>query len=1756
MISAGRWRARVGLHVVVLIVLAAACCAAAARAADAPPPRRKQVQQQHVRLSMREQLELWLGGGGGRQHVRAGTISRVSERGGGGVVGRAASGGRQRAGARDALRGVGRQGDAEAGGAVGVGGRGCSMVLDGAPERKVLQVNGSADDVAHVLMCPQQGSPSLASMRLVESSSRDDVLSVGIASASDVHMDVVVSEQTGCQNLTLSFAFEKMVGMTNYTVAAREGLSEVPGEPQDESDNLCSVTLSILVAGISVYTVEQVETGADAENALSVEGLETEESNPYGGRVIEAIANSPGTHKVLYTGNGGSFNVSYEYALQQPLFTARAFIQFPDGSDSFSTSTANLHEKLLGVFLTQHHDNSTIPISYNGVACIPVELARSADDRNSSIFDSEECGVAFRETSDPVSSKEDGRNIDKLQFRLRLSPYRIGTSKFTLTWDGFASQDLAFEDEEYTNVFDVTVTGAPLPVVLTIRDPGPMFRSGGEEIEVEMANTEGSVKREFIIGGVVFSEVPGSYRQNGDGVQFATFLSEPGNGTTLAWLLRVTYPDGDVKVSHMITSQNARTLQYKDDLLKLENVQPSSGKAGDIVKLSGYFDGFDTVNMSDFSHGVFFNNVSLPLNASLLSINADTTVIELQIPNRSQVGPFFEFDVKVLIDGQFTNSVVFTFLPDLDVEPRIVVLGSSFNKSTQRYEIGSCGPSRFALSLPQGIPHPNEIRWSLYSANDEEKKEFDRIDMLQSHSENITSYDKDLLVLPSGAFQNQSGIFQTEVVVSVLGIEATATVLIEKLDFPNIGVTIFQPPPRSINVPNTPLRISSFIDVPDSEICANVSPKVIYEWAVGNETQRFSFANFTESSMENSSMPSRLGREYVVPATKLAYGPLKISLYVYMEEDPEINGYSEVLAQIEPPPLLAMIGNGEAQVTAGIFSDLVVSGEQSFDPDSVTPESSDSAIDTHMWSCAYSSSLQQDDTDAQSQFSPCVPALLPDPNASRLTISKEELVSIRDAISADRSTEGGFRIRYSLQVGKDFRLSSLVTQTILVRPDPFEVATLSGIAITDNEGNTVDWTSVRYYEGLILLPTGEGNTWKFSVLSPASERNTLLSGGGIINRPGYYAPGSQEASQDFPLGLNPYALSPGTTYLIEISVYDSRPGVEQGSSVVSITTLPKPQLMFPPLSIVSGDEKTLFSATASVNLDTTYAFLYYYYLINEKGEEFCVDGCSGASYVQFYVELPGTYMLRCELVDSLGKSTLHEITSNSTIIVSGSPTSLLSSRFSRSSSVGNRSGDVVRYSDTENAYGNRLQNLHWSGDHGNLELLVSTMSAELSQSEVLASSEGDFAALECAVTTMHQVMVNSAPSTRASQSYVRTASRLSSINSVYFATEQVMYTILSMVDNAITKVPETEALEIEKDLQMFYNRSIRHVLAAFTGFTSRVRLQQYGSGSGLDARSLVIDTFRLQGVHLTRSVTRGAECGMTKSLSTVVDGGIDASAVESQMNGAQIARSRVVQSRSGTTGKFADESLQSQYSQAGIEVATHSTLTISVLCNREQGTSLRGDRSTLEWCDSVFDSVPGLRAQSVQTKMDPKSRLVFSMMETIDFVWLSGLGLDKDPTDTQFLVTTNVTALNERNEVITIPSIRKNCFTLNTTVTRLGITANRGCLSVAPFRVQSLQMPFEPKVLMKDFQRSEEGLSARVSRDNSSTVLLEVDSSGIFGARGTACPQMIEPAPYEHPSDTKDLMAYTLAGIGGVVAVATGLSWVSLNALFSRVAPV
>lgn len=1622
----------------------------------------------------------------------------------------------------------------------------CSFDVKGDTLRTVLQVDGSVDDVVKLVLCPE-GGLDLKDVRFKETSSNDDVLSVGMVTLSDVQRDVI-AEDSGCQNMTMSFSFEKMVGTTNYSLSAEKRESSA-------SERLCSVSLSFVVAGLSLY--EEVGLAA-AEDQSAVSSKVRPVVRQFdgtaeqsGGILINAISNTPGTRKVLYSGLNTAYTTTYKDMLEKNLLLVR--VQFLDGSNASSIPPKALHDSLTGLLLEQLRSNSSVPSSYSNTECQSVSLQEVGLLHPPQIDDSK-CGFGFGEfVTKTQSSPQSG--VPSVTFGFHIDPYRVGTTKILMTWQGFESMHTEFEDELYMNSFTLTVTGNPPPIATSLTSDGPLLRTGGKAVKAVLANTKGSSSRALLIGESTFSEEADAYRALDGGLFETHFISTPGIGKNLSWTLEVGYPDGSRKASNQIQTSES-LLSYAEDDIGLVKISPSSGKAGDVISLYGNFNGFELPSSSsdDTAHSsaVYFENVALQLEPSSTQVESNMSRINFVLPPRRELGSSYYYDVKVLIDGEMTTALPFSYQPNAkEFAIHITVYGSRWNETEGVYVVGSCTSSSYSVSLPQGFPEGESMKWEVRAAKQDETSstlEPGDSDLLARNSQ--VQSQRHFLNLEPEVFGNETGQFFVSVSTIVLGQKVETSVIIEKESSPVIGVQLFKPPMRSIRVPDTPLRINSFIRIPEADCSNSTTSLVIYDWTVGNMTKRFSAANTTEGSMANESLPARLGREYVISQSKLVYGKTMVTLKVFLEGVPVVWGSAVMEFSITPPDLVPMIGNGEIRTRASVAKSVTITGENSFDPDFEVQETNLPGIDIYKWTCEFSN-----DSSNKVDSAKCGSSLLPDPYSSEFEIEVDTLILVRDSMAAISGNSGRFYIHYTLQVGKDFRMSPLARQTVEIDSEAFEIARLSTISLTNFQGINQDWQKVRYYEGLFLIPGGADSSWKITVTEPATERNTLLTGTNAISRPGYYDPTSREASQEYPLGLAPNALSPGTTYVLKLTVFSTRGGVEEGVSTVSIKTLERPRLDFPNMPVISGDTKTLFVASATVNLDDAYAFNYYFYLVDSSGDEFCIDGCSGSPFIQFYIEQAGEYTVRCHLVDTLGKSTLDSAVNSVTLsVVNHVSESLL--QLSRSLTSLPRDSSLSSKGAT-NYYSTRLKDLHQSGDHGNLELLVSTMSAEMSRAEVLSSSETEFDILQVAVKSMHQVMTNSAPSTRTSQSYVRTASRLASINSVFFASEEVLYNVLSMVNNAVTKVPPSEAFDIEKDLQLFYNRSIRHMLSAFNGFTARVRLQQFGSESGLDGRSLVVDVFRLQELHMIQSVVKGAECGMTKTLSTAVEGGVDSSATSAGMISARVARGTMLQQRSGyksaTVGTQSGESLDTMYGNNkdnAFDLNGHTTLTLAVLCNKEQGTSLRGQNSEFKWCDSVFDSLDNVQAQSYLFKSNPRNRIVFSMMETVDYVWLSGLTADIEPSDTPYLVSTNVSRLEANNSLSSLEEMPANCLRVNTTVARLGVSPFRGCLSMNGFSIQSLKIPFTPKVMFKDFQRNSSTVDTSVSTDRSSTVVISSDKGGIFGAKGSQCPTIsLATEDIETPPGYMSSLGAIGVGLGVIGAVGGTLALIAAKAI-------
>lgn len=1362
------------------------------------------------------------------------------------------------------------------------------------------------------------------------------------------------------------------------------------------------------------------------------------------------------------------------------------FVQFADGTNSTS------HDRPYLLNILKH-----LSISCAADVTLPVYYAQ---------------GCPLRGSLDTLPDNACGLILDVVTIRteiwiiigLRFEPYRDGLVTLALEWDYLTISDAELQHEECLNVFFISVVGSPPPVVIDLMPRTDLRRTGGELLTVIMDNVIGSNLRFLKIGTTICLEVTGSWHIRPDGQYEALYLTQPGNGTNLPWSFQVSYPEGISKTAKMLTLELHFSISYSTTVLEITSLVPLTGTGGELCVLKGYFDGFKP---TDTRHQVYIGSKTLSQLHISVSINEKGTEMRFTMPTRAILGAAYQYKISVTIGTETTNAVIFTFRMN-SVLMRIAVYGASYDPVEDVHVIGGCDVARFIASLPSGVPDPNSFKWNVKSLTHSLSDK----SMLDGSS--VSNDTKTFLIFPT-MFGNSDGKIEITVACVVHDEQVVTSIIIRNQVKPIIGLSLPKILPRSISIPDVPLRLTAVVMIPRTD-CYNQSAKVAYEWTYENETQVFSYRNHSEHSLFAFSSPGKLGREFVIPQSRLAWGNWTVSLRAYMEDDSEIYGRASTSFEITAAPLVPIIGFGASKILHSVMSDLIISAERSIDPDGIYIRNS-TKVEAYEWSCIIYEAIHNETSSKQ-----CGHQFLPHKQKGSFTIKKSFLASTRDALLAE-GKEGTFFIRYSVVVSVGTRISAPGVQIVEVSAENFDIAVLDNLQVLDNRGKLVRWLSVPYYEDVLVAPYGPGLSWSFEIISPASSMFILKQPDNLILHPGYYDPNLPSISQSLPLGVKAGTFSPSETYEIEITTTSSTPGVEKGRARITLKTQDEPFLILPELPITEGDLETTFTAFARVNLDSSYSFLYYFFLIRDDGDEYCLDGCSGSNYVQFKNTEAGTFRVVVRLMDMQGKTLFDEasFTSNITVSEKSYEVSVLSS------------GTAI------SAFSEALRLIYHQGDHGTLELFVSSLSNRVKNEDVAAYSEDDVQVLDLAVDAMHQVVQNAAPTTMTSKSYVRTAARFASMTEDYFSTQETMYTLFSLVDKAIKQIPLTESFDLQEELLLFYNLSTRQVISTLSGSSTRVRLQRFGASSGLDARSLLIDMYRLQEEHLTTVLSRDAECGFVKHLTTIVSEGVAPGDVNRV--GEERQSMKAVSRSQQETFDFL-----SNYERVDTK-PTYSSFSLAVACNSDQASQLIGEATIFQWCNEVF-SRSATSSVAASSNIDPNQKHVFTVMETLDYTWLSGVIGEEAQSDTKFLVTTNVTAM-QNDAKLSLPDIPQ-CYTLNTTMSRLGVTAARGCLSAKAFTVQELGQPFEPKVLLKHLRRNFSAIQANMSTDGSSTIIITSSGPGVFGAIGTECPiRTLKPTlslPYGENTD------FLYIVFGGVVVALVGvtIAWIATSTAF------
>lgn len=1097
---------------------------------------------------------------------------------------------------------------------------------------------------------------------------------------------------------------------------------------------------------------------------------------------------------------------------------------------------------------------------------------------------------------------------------------------------------------------------------------------------------------------------------------------------------------------------------------------------GEEMRLEGSFEDF---NITNPEHNILFSNS--PINRSLIA-GGNASEITIQAPSRSSAGISWVYDVQVQTGTDLSNKFSIWYFPrDLQIGAQVFggsldetekhhSFGPCSNVTVAAVETATQLPNMeysWKLISPDGL---DLLQMSNASGIDTSK---DVLSFPSDFLPEVGAIYKVALIAGNEEIQAATSVNVKRTLAMTIGVTLLPPANRTK-SLPNTDLRVV----AKVDIPSCISNETGLVyewgwEEKDSvaQKAANISREYVHH--------RLKPAQLNSTDNGDTGI-IRLGREFIVPQESLAVGLHHVRLWIYganstdstgeamyepklLPETGElyVQGIALTTAWILPSDLDAVIGDGEHSLTVNGENNVEMSASKSADPDETAAGSSDNL--SYLWNCSRSW------VDDFSQPTECGESLMPSGsiNAVNFTLLASSLTET--SLATPDGTEL-YYLRYTLTVSKQGRSSSstqelqfnkrslvvqqavqavqaqavsrLAEKPTLRSSSVKEVSSLSvvqqavldmpkiqeGVEYTNARGAKVSPVNLKYWEELIIAPVipefMRGSTlWKFELLEPTFQRNTFLVSNRLLTERGYYTLDFAEEYQNKPLGIRAGALDPNTEYVFRIVlVYSSDGLTREGVASLRVKTMESPRLIFPPLAAWTGDPNTQLRASARTSIDSESEFFYQFYLLKNEAtsesEEFCLDGCTGASSVKFYVQRVGEYILQARLLAANGKTVLD--VSNNTQHITISPANVRQSP-----------GDFEQGMKFDYGFGDD-GNVHSRGFYisSAMREAQEAIDAGLSTSGGLSSlSEGGVAAFSDATaviglseskenifeecSTYGPMFVNKTlsiakkeqPTTANIRNYLILAgsyARLSCIDQ-----EETLYHLIEIVDKALRRTPQENTLQTGKtrdgmpdmdivfQAQRFYNFTTTRVLsAALLHGSSRDRLSPNPGA----VSNIVLDVYEKWREHVIAISTSDEVCGFERVINTEVpDGRIDTGLVEAHKT-----------SRSDPFGL--------------------GRVTVAVKCNSEQGSSLQGVFAKFSWCSSIFGA-------------SGTTRLLVSLAEMYDYVYLSGIQ-GGNMTDSKVLVAVNITTLGAENQLEPATSNAVYAQSAATTSVRLGKSNN------------------------------------------------------------------------------------------------------------------
>lgn len=1495
----------------------------------------------------------------------------------------------------------------------------------GDTHRNLLMINGTTYDSFISSFYMQPGTTSKD--YLFRFASNDSAVLDAVA-------DVSVSQTMSSDyvNISTEIDFQRFPGMVRLALEARQKLNQTL---------VHSLSIHFLVAGMVIY--------------------------------------EPQSNLILSGFNASLTIPTYNSVLNSPHWDLAVFVQFPNATNSSHVFPQTNLAPSFPSYLSQ----------------INATLMRHSGEI---LWDESECSITDGEwngTSLPLKrgcgfgishGLLNGSVYDGFHFAFDFEPYRSGRFGIFFEWNTFTvGTDL--EDELFTNYIWVNILGEAPIVVRRIEPSNPFSMEGGEHLYVEMINAVNVNITSFDVNDVPFRLLSGS-RQYIDGpddfYETAKFVTEPGTGKNLPWSITGThmFANNTRGSAAQIVDQTGFLFSYNNIELQISvhpNDFPEIG--GTLTIISGNLSSFSP---SNDDHVIHIGNVVLDkkyYDLPLKNVSDSYAEIWFYMPPRLEIGPGWEYELFVQMGASKSDNVPIVYQPSI-LRLTGQTFGASSGLESDIVIVGSCGNTTFMTTLESHDSNGTVYQWSLLNASS-----FDLL-TLPNASSLLTNLNT--LELPNEFFPHYHTLYEVVSNVTLDTLQQSYSFYVKRIPKIVVGVTLIESESRTIANPPVNLRIVAKVEVPH---CFTNVTSLSYEWEYEDKAKTiataerlsmlpvdihelskdpafekfpFSYLNNTGTN-DTTKTPTRLGREFVVPREELQYGLHRIRLTVRANNFSDMLGSAVSSVSIRESPLIAMIDTGQLMKKITDEDDIVISGENSFDPDILFPANASEGL-VYEWSCKFS--LYANLSEPKS----CGEHLLPLRKGFRFTVNAAALQDISSQSIEDEALAQVY-LQYSLTVRKQDRERTSSQTICVVKSSGQRMATYERVEIINSRSQPINPDFVEFWDDVIIRPVASPTTqWRFRLELPLLERSVFFAGNTrIITTPGYYTTTGSSAPgfQQLPLGILADKLQPRQVYQFSISFQET--GLLSNDISIRLKTADVPLLLFPPLAKMNGTVHTIFRATATTSFGGNATFSYQFYLleVNKKTREYCIDGCTGAKTVQFQVAKPGEYVVQCRLLAANGKTLLSVKNNTESLRVSQESSAVLVGEF-----------------DTD------IDKDFMLGDDGGVNqkgfFVAQSMHEKDDQVVVMSGDDGSIEEESCGKYTrkwakMSQAIIrNELPNTANARNYVSVASNYARLKCVEH--EETLYDLLSMVHEAIARTPSEEALtsnsftggegvpkvDLEQELLRFYNYSMTRAFSSIAAGSSRGRMiPTHGEVS-----NLVLDLSEMWMKHLTTTAANGRVCGWQASYNSSL----------------------------GEEGE-SDQVLAPTRAEYPLGV---STIKVAVICNKEQGMSLKTPFASFEWCDIVYS-------------LGGDERKYFTIAESFDFPYLSGIQGD-NKSDTSRLVMVDITTLGKSNQLVSALSgdlvtaqdegeneEPKTCYRIGMQMSKRVMGRSGHCSRNVPYRMwprkeygQQISSPFEAGA----YQRLTDGISATAeTRNNSVEVTAQSNILGLYGAYQTSC---------------------------------------------------